>query len=115
LGTLAARHSRLGVDFIYYGAQLARHRAEALVARRQRELALFARGDVHDQADDALRGAIVGAIHDVGPVESPVPAAVGVAEAVFGLEHGGRRIDALQPAPEIVDGLLGIGAEQLSP
>jgi hypothetical protein len=38
-----------------------------------------------------------------------------VAEAVLGLEHVCRRIDRLQAAAELVDGLVGIGAEQLPP
>jgi len=44
-----------------------------------------------------------------------VPAAVGVPETVLGLEHLRRRVDPHEPPPELVDGALGIGAEQLAP
>jgi hypothetical protein len=96
-------------------SEFAGHRAEPLVARGQRQLAQLARRDVDDQADHAPRGSILGAVHDVGAIEGPVPAAVGVPEPVLGLEHLRGRVDVHQLAAELVDGALGIGAEDLPP
>ena len=103
LAAFAGRNPGLGVDFVDDAAQLARDRAEALIAGGKRGLAELARGDVHHQAEHAPGGAVGRALHHEGAVQRPVPAAVGVPEAILGLEHVRVRIHASQAVAEIVE------------
>ena len=87
LDSFIARHAVYDVDFVDDAAQFARHRAEALVGGRQRGLAHLALGDVDHQAHHAPGLAVGRALHHESAVQRPVPAAVGVAKAIFRLQH----------------------------
>src|SRR6185436_10197817 len=110
-----ARAAGFGVDVVDHAAQLARHGTETLVGGRQRGFADLARGDVDHQADHAFGRPVGQPVDDVRAVQRPVPAAVGVAEAVFGLQLVGGRIDAPQALAEAFDLPVRVGAELLAP
>jgi hypothetical protein len=111
----ARGQSSLGIDLVDHAAQFTGHGPESLVARGQGRFTNLARGDVDHEPEYATGRTVRPALDHVGAIERPMPAAVGVAEAVFRFEHVRRWIHAPQPLAEFFDLLFGIGAEQLPP
>ena len=103
----------LRVDLVDHAAQFARHGPEALVGGGEPGLADLALGDVDDEAEHPAGRAVGRTVHDIGAIERPVPAAIGVAKAIFGLEHLRRGIHVQQPLAESLDLAVRVGAEQL--
>ena len=113
--TFAGGQAGLRVDLVDHAAQFARHGPEPLVGGREPGLADLARGDVDHQAEHPAGGAVGRAVHDIGAIERPVPAAIGVAKAIFGLEHLRRGVDVQQAFAESLDLPVRVGAEQRAP